>query len=510
MLDHFRFARRPIEKIPVDQIEIHPMIFATRVALLLLLVSATLGAMHPPENLETLLDRMRAASGPVWRTHTTSASRVTFANDAADVHSEAQGLRFATYECAGSICAGTYFDGERVFSININGTTLPSSDVGDPYLRGQRTIASLAFLDPDFTKTGGTIVDNDLTEISGVEFRTLIVSNGDGTAMDVFVDPKTATIRYFRDVNGDATFEYRDYRDVPGGLRLPFLVLRNGALLEKYDSRDTTRDAFTAPHGPTPTFKGPPAPIQTDNNREIPIVACTIGGIHTNCLIDSGNSGFAMSAELAQQLHAEAVGSFQVRGLGDYSTQVVRADDLSLGNATFPAANYVVLPDIRKFGYDVVLGADLFGNTTVSLDPAHNQVTLGATRPAHGTRVALVFQNFVPVLTVRLGRLGTQLALDTGDESNINLAYDFYQEHRDLFSATEQRSVAGVGGASVEIIGTIPEVRVGDLLADHQRIGATPALHGTAFGHLGAGFLSHYNVFIDYAKSSVLFSPPSP
>jgi hypothetical protein len=476
------------------------MHFAAHVALLLLLST----------DLSGFLEHMRDASGPVWRAHTTSTSRVTFASDIADVHSEAQGLRFATYECEGSLCAGTYFDGERVFSININGTTLPASDANDPYLRGQRTIASLAFLDPDFTKAGGSIVDNDMTKISGAPYRTLVISNGDGTAMDVFVDPKTATIRYFRDVNGDATFEYRDYRDVGGGLHLPFTVLRNGAVLEKYDARDTTSDAFTAPHGPTPTFKGPTSPIQTDNNRDIPIVACTIGNVHTNCLVDSGNSGLAMSAELAQQLRAENVGTFQVRGLGDYSTQVVRASNLALGNATFPAANYVVLPDIRKFGYDVVLGADLFGNTTVSLDPVRNQITLGGAKPAHGTSVALVFQNFVPVLTVRLGTLGTQLALDTGDESNINLAFDFYQEHRDLFSVTEQRSVAGVGGASIEIIGTIPEVRVGDLLADHQRIGATPALHGTAFGHLGAGFLSHYTVFIDYARSSVLFAPLSP
>ena len=57
---------------------------------------------------------------------------------------------------------------------------------------------------------------------------------------------------------------------------------------------------------------------------------------------------------------------------------------------------------------------------------------------------------------MRLGKLGTQLALDTGDESNINLSYEFYQEHQELFSATEQRKVAGVGGTSIELMGTIP------------------------------------------------------
>ena len=123
---------------------------------------------------------------------------------------------------------------------------------------------------------------------------------------------------------------------------------------------------------------------------------------------------------------------------------------------------------------------------------------------------ALIIQNFVPVLIVRLGKLGTQLALDTGDESNINLSYEFYEEHQELFSATEQRKVSGVGGTSVELMGTIPEVRVGDLLLDHQRIGTTPALRGIAFGHLGAAFLSHFNVVIDYAGERVFFINPAP
>ncbi len=501
MLDHLRFARAPLKKIPVDQLETHAMLFAAHVALLFALSN----------DLTELLDRMRTVSGPVWRAHTTSTSHLTFSDGTADVHSEAQGLRFSTYECEGEqLCAGTYFDGERIYSININGTTLPNSNGSDPYLRGQRTIASLAFLAPDFEENGGSISDGDTTTISGTKYRTLVVSNGDGTAMDVFVDPKTATVRYFRDVNGDLSFEYRDYREVNGGLYLPFLVLRNGQGLEKYDERNTTSDEFAAPHGPKPTFAGASAPIKTDPDRTIPIVPCTIGSITTNCLIDSGNSGLAMSQELSEQLHAQQVGEFQVRGLGNYSTAVVRGDSLVVGNATFPAANYVVLNDIHKFGYDVVLGADFFASTTIAIDATHNQVTLEATPPAKGTSVNLIFQSFVPVLMVRLGRLGTQLALDTGDESNINLSYDFYEEHRDLFSATEQRKVAGVGGTSVELIGTIPEVRVGDLLLDHQRIGATPALRGTAFGHLGAAFLSHFNVVIDYAGERVFFTTPTP
>ncbi len=486
------------------------MLFAARLALLFAVLSTTIAAARP-DDLASFLERMRARSGPVWRTHLTSTSHLTLQRETTAVHSESLGLRFATYWCASNLCEGTYFDGERDYSININGTRLPQSDGNDPYLRGERTVASLDFLAPDFVDNGGWVRDGGTQTIDDTRYRVLVVSNGDATPMRVFVDAKTALVRYIQDVDGDTTLEYRDYRSVDGGLYLPYLVLRNGDMLERYDTRDMTKDKFDAPHGPVAVFRGPPIPVQSDSQRDIPIFTCSLGGITTTCLLDSGNSGLSISAELAQQLHAPTVGSFDIRGLGNYSTDVVRATDLVVGNATYGPANYVVLRDIHHFGYDVVLGADIFASTTIGLDPMHHTITFGAPIPAGGTSVPVVFQNFVPVLTVQLGKLGTQLALDTGDESNINLAYDYYAAHPDLFSVTDKRWVSGVGGTSYELIGTIPEVRVGGLSMSEQSIGATPALHGTAFGHLGAGFLEHFTIVIDYAAGQVHFIPtPQP
>ncbi len=485
------------------------MFFAARVALIFAVLAATAGVARG-EDLSALFARMRERSGPVWHSNLTSVSHIDFGRESFDIHSEALGVRFASYDCQTNLCSGTYFDGERVYSININGTTLPESDSPDRFLRAERTVASLAFLDPAFT---GTVDDRGITTIDGVSYHTFVVTNGDATPMKVFVDVRRAIVRYMSDVNGDQTIEYRDYRTVPGGFYLPFLVLRNGSVLERYDSRSSTSDAFTPPHGPKPVFRGAPLPVATDPNLSIPIFPCTLGGIATRCLLDSGNSGLSMSLELAEQLHAPSVGSFVVRGLGNYATEVVRGGNLEVGNATFPPANYVVLTDIHRFGYDVVLGADVLASTTIGLDPIHHEITFDARVPQRGTSVPLVFQNFVPVLMVQLGSLGTQLALDTGDESNINLAYGFYQAHPGLFDATESRSVAGVGGTSVELIGKIPDVRIGGIAMGSQTIGTTQTLHGTAFGHLGAAFLQHFNVVIDYAAQAVHFVPtptPSP
>jgi len=490
------------------------MPFAARLAMLFatlaLLGSAPLPAAEP---LAHLLARMREQSGPVWSAHLASTSHVSESGETVDLHSETQGLRFVSYQCNGALCIGTYFDGERLWSININGTALPQADGSDPLLRAERTIASLAFLAPDFTAQGGKIADDGSMTVSGVVYRTLLVSNGDAVPIEVYVDPRTARVTYMRDVNGDLTLEYRDYTRVSARFELPMTVLRNGVLFERYDSREQLATAFETPHGPVPDFAVRPTIVPTDPNHTTPLFACTLGGIATTCLLDSGNSGLSVSAALAEQLHAPAVGSFQVRGLGNYATQVVHAGPLQVGGMTLPPANYVVLRDIDRFGYQVVLGADLFAATTVELDNATHRIVFGAQATREGYSVPLAFDNFVPVLDVRLGTLPAQLALDTGDESSINLGYDFYQAHPSLFPPTSERAVSGVGGSSVELLGTIPRVQIGDYSIDSAAIGATQNLSGTALGHVGAGLLARFNVTIDYAMGELHFVPlasPSP
>jgi hypothetical protein len=487
------------------------MPFAKRFALLLAACLAvasplpTLGAA-PPESLTRLLARMRERSGPVWSAHLTSVSHVMRGGETVDLKSETQGLRFASYECNAALCAGTYFDGERVYSININGTTLPEINSGDPLLRAERTIASFTFLAPDFTAQGGRIVDDGTTAISGVPYRTLLISNGDAVPMLIYVDPKTASVKYMRDVNGDVTLEYRGYEQVAGRYTLPMQVLRNGTPLERYDRRDAVSTPFEAPHGPVPVFAARPAIVPTDPAKATPVFACTLGGIATTCLLDSGNSGLSVSLELAEALNAPTIGSFRVRGLGDYATEVVHIGALQIGTMTVPPANYVVLHDIDRFGYQVVVGADLFAATTVQLDNAAHRVAFGVPVPESGYTVPLTFDNFVPFVDVQLGALPAQLTLDTGDESSINLAYGFYAAHK-VFVPTSESTVRGVGGSSVELQGTIPLVQIGGFSIESPKIGATPDLPNTELGHLGAGLLARFNVTIDYASGLLHFAP---
>ncbi|HKU80567.1 MAG TPA: retropepsin-like aspartic protease [Candidatus Tumulicola sp.] len=482
------------------------MAFAARIAMLCALGLATLGAARPSAGFETLLDRMRAASGPVWNVHFVSISRLNLEGQSTVVSTESQGLPFAVRRCTGEICEGTYFDGSRLYAVNMNGTTLLRSPDPEPYLRSLRLIASLGFLAPSFSAHGGRLIDGGDVSFDGKRYRTMYMTDSQALPLRLYVDPATALVRYARDLGGDDTFEYLDYRR-KDGFDLPYEIRHNGADLERYDDRTPVLSAFHPPHGPVPAFAGAPQTISTDPAHVTPIVQCTIGGVAVRCLIDSGNSGLSMSSELAARLGANVLGSFRVRGLGDYSTQVVRAGPLKVGNATFNDAYYVVLNDISRYGYDAVLGADFLGSTGLAIDARAHTVRLGAAVPANAIAIPLSFENFVPVVDVHLGSVDTQLAVDTGDESNINLAYDFYSKHSSLFAVTEHRLVSGIGGTSIELIGSIPQVTIGAYRTGPQRIGTTRTLQGTAYGHLGAAFLQQFDVQFDYAAAELHLIP---
>jgi hypothetical protein len=482
------------------------MAFAARIGLLCALALGTLGATGDDSDVAHLLDRMRTAAGPVWQTHFVSVSRLSLEGLQNVVSSDSQGLRFAVRHCVGELCSGNYFDGSHLYSTNMNGTALARSLEPEPFLRALRLIASLDFLSPSFRQRGGRIGGAGIGMFAGKPYRTIVVGDAFAVPFRLYVDPQTALLRLAREVGGNETFEYRLYRRA-GAFNLPFEVLHDGQLFERYDDLAAVSSTFAPPRGLAPVFKGQSQSIPTDPHSVTPIVDCSVGGIAVRCLIDSGNSGISMSSELASRLGAPVAGAYHVLGLGGYDTQVVRAGPLRVGNATFPEAYYAVLTDLRRYGYDVVLGADVLAATTLEIDGVAHAVRFGAPLDRSRITVPLTFQNFIPVVKVGLGAVDTELAVDTGDESNINLAYDFYAKHTALFSATQRRSVSGIGGSSIEMIGEIPQVRIGDYRTGPQRIGTTQTLHGTAFGHLGAAFLQQFVVQLDYAAAELHLTP---
>ncbi len=480
--------------------------FAARIGLLFAVALGTTGANGNENDVVRLLERMRAAAGPVWQTHFVSVSRLTLGSEQNIVSSDSEGLRIFVRHCTGELCNGSYFDGEHLYSVNMNGTRLARSLEPEPFLRSLRLVSSLEFLSPSFLAHGGQIGRAGSGTFKGKLYRTLVVGGVNAVPMRLYVDPQSALVRLARDAEGTETFEYRAYRRV-GVYSLPFEVFHDGQLFERYDDRAAVSSAFHPPRGLVPDFSGAPEIIPTDPRAVTPIVDCSVGGIGVRCLVDTGNSGLSVSSELASRLSAPVVGTYQVQGLGGYSTQVVRAGPLRLGNATYPNAYYAVLTDLRRYGYDVVIGADILAPTGVQIDWGAHTIRFATPAGRSQIDIPISFQNFIPVVNVVLGSVEAMLAVDTGDESNINLSYEFYAKHPGLFSATARRSVSGIGGSSVELIGEISQVTIGDYRTGPERIGMTQTLHGTAFGHLGAAFLQQFIVQLNYAAGQLRLIP---
>lgn len=481
--------------------------FAARIALLCGLAPLVLGAA-PAQPLAAVLSHMRAAAGAIYSAHLISTSPHMVDGQQAMLDTDVQGLRFSLRQCTGAVCVSTYFDGERLYSVNINGTALPRSPAPEAYLRALRIVGVLDFLSPDFRSRGGRIHDDGYTTFQGRRCREISVSDAIATPIKIFIDPHTWLVAGAQDMSGSATYVMRDYRRV-GPYRLPYTIDRNGVPLERYVTRAVADGTLQAPEGLKPAFLDASAGMPIDPGSPTPVGTCTIGGLHVKCLIDTGNSSMSMSLELAEKLNLKPIGMLRVAGLGNYATEVVRTGPLEIGNVRFGDANYIVLSDIRRYGYDLVLGADILAGTTVTIDYSKHALYFGRAGGVArgGATVPLQFQNFVPVVSVTLGDLPTMLAVDTGDESNINLAYAYYRQHSNLFSPTSSTSVGGVGGASVEMLGRIPSVTIGGLTAQNQEIGTTQTLKGTADGHLGARFLSNYTVVLDYAHGELQLLP---
>ena len=483
------------------------MRFAARLILLCAIACGTLGAA-PLSPLAALLDKMRSVNGGLYDMHLVSTSPHIVDGTPTLAQTDALGLRYTVRECTGEVCIGSYFDGDRLYRFNLNGTPVPAGTGTDRDLRALRVLGMLQFLDPRFAKLGGAIQDAGTEVFEGLRCRRIIVTAASATPIAVYVDPKTGLVDGARDSADGSTIRLGDYRRV-AAFELPFSVDYNGAPIERYITRTIVSDPLQVPHGLTPIVEsGTAGRMPLDPAAVSPMGTCKIAGVSARCLIDTGNSTLSISLQLAERLGLKPIGMLHIAGLGNYATEVVHAGPLEMGNVNFGDANYVVLSDAERYGYDLVVGADVLAAMPVTIDYGRHVLAFGLDDRLDGANaLSIRFDGFIPVVDVLLGTLPAQLAIDTGDESNINLAYSYYQQHPNLFSITSTAQVGGVGGMSVEELGELHEIRLGGITAQDQPIGTTRTLQGTADGHLGAEFLSKFRIVLDYSHQQLYLTP---
>lgn len=476
--------------------------FVSLISLLSTLPNPTHAASGP--TLDKLLANANRASGAPYRYHVHSLG--VDANGRALTLDE-EGLSFARHRCEHSLCTGTYFDGQRLYDTNFNDTALPAPG-GDPAQLTYRTIVSYAFTDPGFRSGGGRIAEREPVSEGGRLYRRLTVIPRNGIALNVTLDKATSLLTGADSLDGRYRFAFSDQRPVEGGLILPFATDLNDKPFDRFERREIGADHLATPPGLVPKFSGGLKTV-TMLRADRPVIPCTIGEVTVACLLDTGNTGMSMSLELSEALHLEPMqAAAEVRGVGSYMTGVAKAPPLAVAGAVFPSALYTVLHDIHRYCYDVVIGADAFAHARVTIDYPQKRVSFAPADDVVDLHpLAVAFEHLTPVVDVQLAELDVRLMIDTGDDSAINLADDYYAKHRALFKPTGKVRVGGAGGTEEQITGEIPSVRIAGFTLDRQKIGAQAQPARIGDGHLGSGFLAHFAVVFDYAHGRIGLEP---
>ncbi len=468
--------------------------------------------------LASLLAAVRAAGGTPYALHLRAIVSETVDGTRAERDLQLDGAQSFLRQCEGIACRGIYSDGRHSFETNLNDTALPAA-APVPFDEALQAVLLEAFADPNFPVRGGEVALRPPLERNGVSYARLRVRVPPlGATVDVSIDPQTHLVAAIEDDAHRVTFSYPAAPNVLPALPSDLTWDGPHARVQHFSDWTIVDKPLAAPAGLIPVFSGPTAVLKmlASERGALPVVACTIGGRTVPALLDTGNSSLAMSLELAERLGIEpSGGAFSIRGVGQYVTGVALGPSFALGPVTFPPAKFALLHELHRFGYELVLGADVFAPLRVTIDYAKGEVFLAPASDEFAPRrqltvpgsVPLEFENFVPVAQVRLGATSAALALDTGDESTINLSGDFYARNPTLFTPTGSLPVAGIGGASTETVGTIPSVALAGFQVAHQRIGATKGLAATADGHLGSGFLAHFVATFDYASARLELVP---
>jgi len=446
-----------------------------------------------------------AASGAPYRFHIHSEG-VDGGNHTLVV--DEAGVVYERRRCDRALCTGLYFDGRRPYDINFNGTALPSRR-SDPAQLTYRTIATYAFTDPNFRSSGGRLAEREPVINAGHTYRRITVIPRGGNALDALIDESTSLLVGVSSLDASVRFSFHDQRRLEGGeVVLPFSIDYNDAPFDRFERRDVRLELLAAPAGLVPRFGESAKPVAM-LRADRPIVACTIGEFTVPCLIDTGNTGMAIGLELAEALHIEPLqASTEVRGIGSYITGVAQVPSVSVGGVTFPSALYTILHDIHEYGYDVVLGADALAQARVTVDYQQRRITFAPPDDvADRHPLPLTFEHLLPVVDVRLAEQDVRLMIDTGDDSTINLADDYYAEHQTLFKPTGKMRVGGAGGTVDQLTGEIGSVGLAGFTLEHQKIGVQPQPARVGDGHLGSGLLAHFRVTFDYAHARIALEP---
>ena len=449
-----------------------------------------------PAGLDARLAQLAAQAGHPAREHfiaerTQTIERRTYVDTV-----DTQGMRRLAHRCQHRVCRGSYFDGSRTFSLSYNDASFPEEDADNTTTRTLRAIDSLAFAEPTFTRSGGTVEIEPAAREPVTRYR---VTASGGRSLIAEIDTRTGRLTHIDD-GEQRLVSYRDYRAVDG---VAFAFERAiGPERITYDRVTRASSLLEAPKGLTLDI-APAATVALSGATPTPTFRCTLAGIDFSCVLDTGTVGMAISLSAAERLHLEPEGEIDVAGLGLYVSGLVHTGPLVLPGAQIRDARFTVLPDFRAA--DIIVGGDALAALRATIDYGHRTIAFAPAQDAVKNTLPIAFHNLRPYVDVGMAGEPTSLELDTGDDSAINLGYAYFRTRPSLFTIESRGVTQGIGAMSDRFSGTVHGVEVGPFYFESVAAVVTRTLHER--GHLGAKLLERFTVSLDYAHERVELAP---
>jgi len=376
---------------------------------------------------------------------------------------ERNGRQRLVRECAGPLCSGTWFDGDRLSTFGINGDTYPASPEAS---RNERTIAAvleLRFAEPDFDGTVAALGPH----------RFLVQADG-GTPFTVRIDPASRLPIEASGPGGIPSLTFEPPQRIAGAAVLA---------AAPFDRLEAGPERLEPPGGPHIAF-GPVIALGFNPATALAIVPCRLETLTLRCLFDTGSTPSSLTLPVAERLGREPQQTIVVHSFETYASGTIDAGPLTIGNATVVPLHFAVIPSTRDLGYDVIVGSDILDAMRVEVDAAKGLVRVMPPRAeAPGLAIPLSFDLGSPYVALTIAGEPEEALFDTGDPSLAAIGYDAYRKHP-AFPASQAGDVSGVVGASDTLAGRADDVRIGPLV-----LGSAPVLvvRSRHTAHVGLG-----------------------
>jgi predicted aspartyl protease len=361
-----------------------------------------------------------------------------------------------------------------------------------------------------------------------------------GNGTKDYVDPLTWHIvrRDFVVGTGTTTCLYDDFRSTAGNVEAWHWTCRDGQPTDDREYRIVSEDP--GPLDPQ-TLADPPSrrnlvefpagktsvmlPVRLADNQFI--VRVNVGGRGLDFILDSGSSAISMDEDVARQLGLPLYApESNSANAGSYIAETTIVPQMRVGELTMHDVVVATMPhfDVNVPGqFKVVglLGFDFIGSLLLKLD-YRNQTVTGY---SGDSAFAPPADAMASILDVRLGdgtpktdvaiggALGEQFLVDTGAATSV-IFFDYFtrRHHEALVHPTETDvGFRGVGGDFDAEAYNLPDVLLGNIhfknVAGFAVTTKTAYLGGDQDGVIGAGFLSLFDVYLDYEDSKIYLVP---